>query len=117
MAMSHCIIKKSILTIVCAFFALVPMASCSHQDEKPTVEQSASKETTTVEVVDQVFDRSEKVIDDTKDFIGWQITKILLWIGGIVLLIGLISLLAGGRSSRGGGRARARSQRRSRRSN
>lgn len=111
------IIKKSILTIICVFLALVPMDSCSHEDEVPAMEQSTSKESTAIDVVDHVLDRSEKVIDDTKGFIGWQITKILLWIGGIVLLVGLISLLVGGDSSRRGGRARARSQRRSRRSN
>ncbi len=93
------------------------MASCSHEDQKPVVEETTSKETTAVDVVDHVFDRSEKVIDDTKDFIGWQITKIFLWIVGILLVVGVIALLVGGGSSRGGRRARARSQRRSRRSN
>lgn len=47
-------------------------------------------ENTAVEVVNNVLDRSEKVVNDTKDFISWQITKIFLWILAIVIIGGII---------------------------
>lgn len=45
-----------------------------------------------VEIVNNVLDRSEKVVNETKDFIGWQITKICMWIAAIVIVGGLILL-------------------------
>lgn len=45
-----------------------------------------------VEIVNNVLDRSEKVVNETKDFIGWQITKICIWIATIVIIGGLILL-------------------------
>lgn len=45
-------------------------------------------EETAVEVVNNVLDRSEKVVNETKDFISWQITKIFLWILAIIIVGG-----------------------------
>lgn len=70
-----------------------------------------------VEVVNTVFDRSEKIVDDTKDFIGWQITKICIWVFVILIVaaIVLIVIKSSTSSKSRGGYSRRRAARSSRR--
>lgn len=74
-------------------FALSNLQGCSPNINIELSSKSLSKiedENTAVEVVNNVLDRSEKVVNDTKDFISWQITKIFLWILAIVIIGGIV---------------------------
>lgn len=66
-----------------------------------------------MEVVNTVFDRSEKIVDDTKDFIGWQITKICIWVFVILVVAAIVLLLikSSTASKSRGGYARRRAAR------
>lgn len=89
----------------CIMASVASYGDCNH------AAVSAEDDDDAVEIVNSVLDRSEKVVNDTKDFIGWQITKICMWIAATVIVGGLIILAIKIASQPKSGRARSRSRR------